>query len=66
MAISASARTYLCRAFKAYTGKPVVDYLIDRRIQAAMWPSCSLVRLRGTFPQHAVRGGSSAGAFPAG
>lgn len=30
------SRTYLCRAFKAYTGKRLFDYLIDRRIQAAM------------------------------
>lgn len=30
------SRTYLCRAFKAYTGKSVFDYLLDRRIQAAM------------------------------
>jgi len=30
------SRTYLCRAFKAYTGKRVFDYLIERRIQAAM------------------------------
>lgn len=35
------SRTYLCRAFKAYTGKRVFDYLIERRIQAAM------MRLRG-------------------
>ncbi|MCE9613609.1 MAG: AraC family transcriptional regulator [Lentisphaerae bacterium] len=35
------SRTYLCRAFKAYTGKPVFDYLIQRRVQAAM------MRLRG-------------------
>ena len=30
------SRTSLCRAFKAYTGKRVFDYLIERRIQAAM------------------------------
>lgn len=30
------SRTYLCRAFKAYTGKSVFDYLLDRRVQAAM------------------------------
>ncbi|MFA7345030.1 MAG: AraC family transcriptional regulator [Terrimicrobiaceae bacterium] len=30
------SRTALCRAFKAYTGKRVFDYLIERRIQAAM------------------------------
>lgn len=35
------SRTALCRAFKAYTGKRVFDYLIERRIQAAM------MRLRG-------------------
>ena len=29
-------RTSLCRAFKVYTGKRVFDYLIERRIQAAM------------------------------
>jgi AraC-like DNA-binding protein len=29
------SRTSLCRAFKAYTGKTVIDYLIHRRIQAA-------------------------------
>lgn len=34
------SRTYLCRAFKAYTGKRLFDYLIERRIQSAM------VRLR--------------------
>lgn len=28
--------TSLCRAFKAYTGKRLFDYLIERRIQAAM------------------------------
>jgi AraC-like DNA-binding protein len=36
------SRTALCRAFKAYTGKRVFDYLIERRIQAAM------TRLRGS------------------
>jgi len=36
------SRTYLCRAFKAYTGKSVFDYLIERRIQAAM------MQLRGS------------------
>jgi AraC-like DNA-binding protein len=35
------SRTYLCRAFKSYTGKRLFDYLIERRIQAAM------MRLRG-------------------
>jgi AraC-like DNA-binding protein len=34
--------TSLCRAFKAYTGKRVFDYLIERRIQAAM------IALRGS------------------
>ncbi len=29
-------RTSLCRAFKAYTGKPLFTYLLDRRVQAAM------------------------------
>ena len=29
-------RTSLCRAFKAHTGKSIMDYLIDRRIQSAM------------------------------
>ncbi len=29
-------RTSLCRAFKAYTGRRLFDYLIERRIQAAM------------------------------
>ena len=28
---------YLCRIFKAYTGKTVVAYLVERRIQAALW-----------------------------
>jgi len=28
---------YLCRLFKAYTGKTVVSYLVERRIQAAIW-----------------------------
>jgi AraC-like DNA-binding protein len=36
------SRTSLCRAFKAHTGKRVFDYLIERRIQAAM------IALRGT------------------
>jgi AraC-like DNA-binding protein len=30
------SRTYFCRAFKAYTGTRPFDYLIERRIQAAM------------------------------
>jgi len=30
------SRTSLCRAFKAYTGKRLFDYLIERRIQGAM------------------------------
>ncbi len=29
-------RTSLCRAFKAHTGKRLFDYLVERRIQAAM------------------------------
>jgi len=28
--------TYLCRIFKRYTGRSVFDYLLDRRIRAAM------------------------------
>jgi AraC-like DNA-binding protein len=36
------SRTSLCRSFKTYTGKRVFDYLIERRIQAAM------VALRGS------------------
>jgi AraC-like DNA-binding protein len=28
---------YLCRLFKAYTGKTVIRYLVERRIQAAIW-----------------------------
>jgi AraC-like DNA-binding protein len=28
---------YLCRLFKAYTDKTVVGYLVERRIQAAIW-----------------------------
>ena len=28
---------YLCRLFKAYTGKTVVAYLVERRLQAATW-----------------------------
>jgi AraC-like DNA-binding protein len=28
---------YLCRLFKAYTGKTVIGYLVERRIQAAIW-----------------------------
>ncbi len=28
--------TYLCRAFRAYTGKSLFTYLLERRIQAAM------------------------------
>ncbi len=28
---------YLCRLFKAYTGKTVVGYLVERRLQAATW-----------------------------
>jgi AraC-like DNA-binding protein len=29
--------TYLCRHFKNYTGKTIVEYLIERRIHAAIW-----------------------------
>jgi AraC-like DNA-binding protein len=29
--------TYLCRIFKAYAGKTVIGYLVERRIQAAIW-----------------------------
>lgn len=29
--------TYLCRLFKAYTGKTIIAYLVERRIQAAIW-----------------------------
>jgi AraC-like DNA-binding protein len=29
--------TYLCRSFKAYTGKTVIAYVVERRIQAALW-----------------------------
>lgn len=39
-ALARSARVsvaYLCRMFKAYTGKTVVEYLVERRIQAALW-----------------------------
>jgi AraC-like DNA-binding protein len=28
---------YLCRWFKIHTGKTVVEYLVERRIQAAIW-----------------------------
>jgi AraC-like DNA-binding protein len=28
---------YLCRIFKAHTGKTVIEYVIERRIQAAIW-----------------------------
>lgn len=28
---------YLCRIFKAYTGKTVIEYVVERRIQAAIW-----------------------------
>ncbi len=30
------SRSYLCRAFKRYTGKALFDYLVERRIEAAM------------------------------
>jgi AraC-like DNA-binding protein len=29
--------TYLCRLFKTYTGKTIIEYLVERRIQAAIW-----------------------------
>jgi AraC-like DNA-binding protein len=29
--------TYLSRIFKAYTGKTIIAYLVERRIQAAIW-----------------------------
>lgn len=29
--------TYLCRKFKAYTGKTITAYRIERQVQAAMW-----------------------------
>lgn len=28
--------TYLCRVFKAYTGRRLFDYIVERRVQAAM------------------------------
>lgn len=28
---------YLCRLFKAYTGKTIISYLVERRLQAAIW-----------------------------
>ena len=28
---------YLCRVFKDYTGKTVIRYLVERRVQAAIW-----------------------------
>ncbi len=28
---------YVCRLFKTYTGKTVIEYLVERRIQAAIW-----------------------------
>lgn len=34
--VSGLSRTYLCRAFRAYAGKPLFTYLQERRIQAAM------------------------------
>jgi len=38
LAESAGVSTaYLCRLFKAYTGKTVIEYLVERRIQAAIW-----------------------------
>jgi AraC-like DNA-binding protein len=38
--LAAQARVsvaYLCRLFKAHTGKTVIAYLVERRIQAAIW-----------------------------
>lgn len=35
-AVAGLSRTYLCRAFRTYAGKPVFTYLQERRIQAAM------------------------------
>lgn len=29
--------TYLCRVFKEYTGRTIVEYLVERRIQSALW-----------------------------
>ena len=43
-----TSRTALCRTFKLYTGKSVFDYLIERRIQAAM------IRLRGSSDKIAM------------
>ena len=34
--ISGMSRSHLCRSFKQYTGKSPFDYLLDRRVQAAM------------------------------
>ena len=34
--VSGLSRTYLCRAFKAYAGKPLFTYIQERRIQTAM------------------------------
>jgi AraC-like DNA-binding protein len=28
---------YLCRLFKTYTGKTVIGYVVERRVQAAIW-----------------------------
>ena len=41
-AVAGLSPTYLCRAFRAYAGKPLFTYLQERRIQAAM------LRLRQT------------------
>jgi AraC-like DNA-binding protein len=34
--VSGLSRTYLCRAFRAYAGRPLFTYVQERRIQAAM------------------------------
>lgn len=30
------SKSHICRAFRKYTGKPLIDYLMARRVQAAM------------------------------
>ncbi len=35
-AVAGLSRTYLCRAFRSYAGKPLFTYMQERRIQAAM------------------------------
>lgn len=34
--IAGMSRTYLCRTFRNYTGRTVFEYLLDRRLEAAM------------------------------